>query len=68
MTKSQEIVEGAGPLLPCPFDGGPVDMIEEENADGSKSRWFAVCRWCYAETYGNSEVEARDRWNRRVKL
>lgn len=51
-------------ILPCPFCGGEVEIIERGN---SISYYVIQCKPCRAEVKGTKAEQAIEVWNRRVE-
>ena len=51
-------------LKPCPFCGGKAEMLSY-----SEHEWLVYCKECdgMVEKWRETEEEAMEQWNRRVK-
>lgn len=52
-------------LLPCPFCGGKATVMLEQDSSSNKA-YCCFCLDCDAETYGDTDDEAVQKWNSRV--
>ena len=52
-------------LLPCPFCGGEATVMLEQGSSGNKA-YCCFCLDCDAETYGDTDDEAVQKWNSRA--